>query len=588
MFNPKDKSQMQKLSQAMGYSWEQLQPFRDTRRKLLKNYAGKHYGNSTSEKMPVNLMELAANIYLQRLVASSPAIKIGPKRGMVQLNEICDRFEIAGNQLLSEIDLETTLSGGVFAAIFSAGIVKVGLNATQVEVGGFLHDSGQPFANTVSLDNWIHDMTADTFEQCQYFGDRYTITEDEAKVMFDAKGFKKLIPDADTTPETTAHDMSESNPAKREEFRTTYKVWDVWLPKQNLVLICADSGDKNEPVGEVLKVIEWAGPKIGPYHLLGFSFIDDNTMPLSPASLWEDLNELANRLFRKLGRQAERQKTVGLVQAGEGTTAAKITEANDGEWVEVSNPAAASEHKFGGIAPESLGFLVHVKDLFSYLAGNLDALGGLGPQSDTLGQDQLLGASASQRIQKMQKATYKWTLEIVESLLYWLWTDPWIDMPLVKRVPMLEGIGATASFGPNDRKGDFLDYNITIEPYSMQHQSPESKLMALKNIMDGFIGPLMPLMQAQGATINVQELFKQISSMANLPELNNILMYADPQEASEPIGEMPMKASQTKRTYERINRPGATRQGKDQILQQAMFGGKPQTSEAASLSRPTG
>ena len=76
-FNPKDLADVQKLSAAVGYSYGVLKPFRINRQNLLREYVGKNYSdNGATDRVPINLIELAMNIYLQRLVANDPAVAV--------------------------------------------------------------------------------------------------------------------------------------------------------------------------------------------------------------------------------------------------------------------------------------------------------------------------------------------------------------------------------------------------------------------------------------------------------------------------------------------------------------------------------
>ena len=66
--NPNRGLDIQQLSAAVGYSRRQLRVFRDKRLELLREYVGKHYSdNGAAKKVPVNLLELAMNIYLNCL-----------------------------------------------------------------------------------------------------------------------------------------------------------------------------------------------------------------------------------------------------------------------------------------------------------------------------------------------------------------------------------------------------------------------------------------------------------------------------------------------------------------------------------------
>ena len=69
----------------------------------------------------------------------------------------------------------------------------------------------------------------------------------------------------------------------------------------------------------------------------------------------------------------------------------------------MDDPQSINTFKFGGIDQQNLAFLLQVKNLFNYYGGNIDTLGGLGPQSSTVGQDRLISESASRRLADTRK-----------------------------------------------------------------------------------------------------------------------------------------------------------------------------------------
>ena len=587
-FNHKNPSDIAQLSKAVGYSYDTLKVFRDNRIGLMKEYVGAHYSESGStDKVPINLLELAMNIYLQKLVAKNPAISITTDHK--KLKEISNRFEIAGNHLIKEIRLGKTLETVVSAAMFSKGIVKIGLNISKVEVGGITHDSGQPFVDAISLDDWVEDMTASTNENGQYEGNYWYPTIDEAEELFPGETFTPVT--EETNKHDKDHNISEGSTTQREEFRPTVKLLDLFLKKQNLILQCTTTDDDKDPIDKVLKAIKWKGPENGPYRKLGFAQLEGNTMPLAPAMHWLDMHELTNNLFRKLGRQATRQKTVTGVRPGGQQDGDRIINASDGDMIAMDDPRNVMDYNSGGIKQETLAFMMVVKDTFSYMAGNLDMLGGLGPQSETLGQDQLLSVSASMRVQKMQKEATEFTTDVLRDLMWYLWYDPNPKQKdVVRKLAGFESISITIPFNPDDREGDYLEYNLEMEPYSMQHQTPESKVQGLRTIFAEIIMPLIPMMEQQGITLDIESFFKKLAKLTSLNELNDIVRYSSPNIEHEPVGSSDQvgRPAATTRTNVRVNRPGATNSGKSQILQQALLGGKPQASEIASLTRPTG
>jgi hypothetical protein len=295
------------------------------------------------------------------------------------------------------------------------------------------------------------------------------------------------------------------------------------------------------------------------------------------------------KLFRKCGRQAERQKTITGVRTGAEKDGSRVLKASDGDMIGLDDPKSTQEYKYGGVDPQTLAFLIQTKDLASYMWGNLDALGGLSPQADTLGQDQLLTANASKRIEDMQDRTVEFVKDVTTDLAWYLFTDPLIEMPLVKRVPGTD-IEIPTAFRAEDREGDFLDYNFDIEPYSMQHQSPGMRIQTLMEIFERLLAPAMPMLEAQGITINFEAFLQTISKYRNMPELQDILVFSGPPQSygEGPVGQPPKQSPVTTRRYERVNRPGATRSGKDHVLMQALLGQASQPAEAATLTRAVG
>ena len=579
----------QQLSKAVGYSRKCLDVYRKNRIDILRQLVGNHYSDSgADDKVPINLLELAINIYMQRLAAQAPQAEV--TTDYPELKEICTRTEISGNQLLEDMKLGDTLQMAVMGGIICQGIVKTGLNLQNVEVGGEQLQSGKAFASYVSMDDWVQDMTATDDENCQYEGNYYYVTIDEAEQMFPKhKGKFEEVDKQTQDSENKAHDISEGGAGQREEYKARVRLIDIYLKKEKKVLRCSTNDDEMDPINAVLATVDWSHRKRGPFHKLAFMKIDNNAMPVAPAMHWRDIHDLSNRLFRKLGRQADRQKTITGVRAGGDKDGNRVVEANDGDMIKLDDPQATKEYKYGGIQPETLGFLVMVKDLYSYMAGNLDVLGGLGAQSETLGQDQMLSASASMRIQKMQKTTITFVRDIIEDIYMYMWEDPLHNPTVTKKVKGFDDIAIQVPFGPEDRQAEFIRLNIDIEPYSMQHTTPEAKLQGLRTIFTEFVAPFIPMMQQQGVAVDFEMLFRKIGKLGNIPELNDILVYSNAQHEPQPQQAAGGKPATTTRNYNRRSIPGASSPGKSKILQQALFGGKQlQGSQAESLMRPTG
>lgn len=581
-----DAAKLKRLRESVTASFSKLKPYRDNRNAAVKEYTGKHFGergeDDDVDRVPVNLIELAASIYLRQLAARAPRALISTR--FAEIQSAAKDLELATNHLVDEIDLEASFKSVVLNALFGIGVMKIGMEpAHTVEVDGFLHDVGQPFADSIDLDDFVFDMSAKKFELVQYVGNKYCLPLDYVLEcdLYDEAARAKLKAQSDNTYEgkidTPISEAGHKAPKEDEQYEKLVELWDIYLPRENkLITYC---GNESVPP---LRSVDWEGPECGPYLILAFSEVPNNIFPLPPVAAWIDLHDLANRLFRKLGRQAERQKTVTFVQKGSANDGKNLGNASDGDMIGVDNPQGVAESKFGGVDATNLAFVLQLKDIFSSHAGNLEILGGLSPQSETLGQDQLLAGNASKRIADMQDRTSTFARKVIRSLAWYLWTDDFIELPLVKRV---EDVDIPINYTAEDREGDFLDYNIQIQPYSLQDMTPSARLQSIMQTLNA-IGPYMPLFQQSGRTLDPNKLLEIIAQYTNTPELEEIMVSMMPLPGDMPVGEPPGKMQNTKRTYERINRPGATTQGKDATMAQLLMGGNPQDAEKAAMMRP--
>jgi hypothetical protein len=580
-----EQKKLKRLQTAVKHSRKKLEAFRKNRVAAIRQYVGSHYGEaSTTEKVPVNFIELATNIYTRQLAARAPRVLVTTR--FKDLHPHASDLELAVNHLIKESKLAETMKSAVINALFGMGIVKIGMNVgATAYIEGAAHDVGQPFADSVDFDDWVHDATAKTWDEVAFAGNRFRLPHEYVMEsdLFENKDELKPTSKFDLpgNSDDKAEDIGKSRGGSDDdEYMDYVELWELWLPKDNLmVTVTADDAAK------VLRVVEWEGPENGPFHILGFSDVPNNVCPLPPVATWMDIHDLSNRIFRKLGRQAERQKTILGVRAAASKDGKNIVEANDGDVVTIDNPDGAREYRFGGVDQVGLGFFMQNKQLFSWMAGNLDSLGGLSAMSETVGQDQLLSQSASKRVADMQDRVLNFAKSISRDMAWYLWTDPLINLPLVKRVEQAN-IDIPIDFTPEDREGDFLDYNFDIEPYSMQDPSPSSRLQTLSTVFTQYILPFAPTLQQQGIGINFENFLRAVGKYANMPELDGILTFMQPQQGPpQPVGQMPAKSPVTTRNYVRTNRGGVTTQGKEQAMISQFMGQNVQPKEQALAQR---
>jgi len=605
--NPSNPKHLSRLISSIDWSLQNLAPFCRTRLEIIKQYTGHKYGErgGTSDRVPINLIRQAALIYQRHLVSSSPAVMISTRRD--QLRPAAKAMETWVNHRLKEIEIDSVLRSWVLDALFCIGIVKVGVcKYVQDFAQGLRHDYKAPFADVISLDDWVMDMNAQRFDAVAYAGHRFRMP---LRVALEEKSFKnkdalKATPKRAYGPrgEERAENLSLGSSAgfEEDEAEDMVELWEIWLPRDNLmVTLPADEGSNIR--NEVIRVVQYMGPEMGPFHLLNLGEVPDNIMPSSPLLDLMDLHDATNRIWRKVVNQALRQKFNLLVPGTNTDDGTRLTAAADGHAVRVDGAGQAQEVSSGGFAPAILTFAMECRNRFSQQAGNLDSLGGLGPQTETVGQEQIIKESSAKQMQDMQSRTLAGTKGIIESLIWHWWTDSdavyetELPLPYGGKTPPVNIIPGgrpdlEAAYDGNTlaREGDWLELNFDIDPYSLQHATPSQRASVLQGMLTQLLMPAGQMLQQQNITVNWEQVIRKLAHYQNLPDIEEILMFSAPASDSEPLDEAPRMPASTSRTYTRINRPGGTTQGRDAAMMQTLLGAGVQDAGMAALKNGVG
>ena len=585
-----DMNNYQRLQNAFQFSRDKLTPFRQRRLHTVRSYAGGNYGDGTNDRAhPVNLLGMAIDIYRRNLAARRPKVDVVPIRK--EMAGTAKKAEMMLNAILEEMNFEASLSAAVMDGLFSVGILKVGLTSSKGSKSrSIIHDAGLPFADAIDLDDFVIDMRARTMETVQFIGNRFIVNRDMAisSGLYEFHG--KEPAESIDSPYNEYGDqkietLSRSTSLVYDNGRMSpvIEMWEIYMPFEGRVVTfqCDQQGVPNfsDPIREV----DWEGPEIGPFHLLSLGDIPGQIMPLSPANNLVDLSEAMNRTMRKLVRQNDRAKTVGIVASGAEEDGERIIAANDGDMIRSDRPEATREIKFGGADPGTLAFALQLRDMFNYTGGNLDTIGGLSSVADTLGQEELIKASSSQKVQDMQARVTEFTRKVVKSIGLWAWYDPARTYVLTEDLGNT-GITVEIELKAKDRKeSEFFDLNFLIQPGSLQETIASERATTLNTFMTQTLIPMAPMMQEQGLQIDisayighmadltgVKEITDLISPVGVAPDVENAMGRANtspPGQGAPPV---------TRREYVRRNVPtGGTRESRDSQMSQMLMGSKP-------------
>lgn len=565
MLDPENPRHIARLNADIDASRQKLEPFREGHRQAHEQIIGCYYSeDSPTKAVPVNLMELARTVLMSQLVSNPPRAKVFTSERSYRA--VGNKLQSVINRELESFGVHRELRRCVSNSLISIGILKVCAKPEgSYEYHGLEFDNNVPYVKNILLENWVHDMSVDTIDEVRFLGHQYFMDFEEAREdpTFDPEVRKTLRPmESEFGGVERMNELSGPIGTESEAYKRV-ACWEIYLPKERLMVTL--TGDrKSKP----LKVVEWDGPKRGPFHMLYFAEVDGNTMPLAPAMLWRPLHDAVNQMFRKFVRQADRQKTIGLALGQDSEDAKTMMDTPDGGVGGVANPSAVTEVSFGGMNQQNFAFYMEARQLFSYLNGNIDIMGGSGPQSETLGQDQMLERNSNRRMQWMQDEVILFTKRVLEDFGYYLWRDPLKVYQATVEIDGLDPI-ETALYPEERMSHDYYRHMIDVNPHSMQFFSPGQRMAMIDDVMMNTIMPAMQALAAQGIQVDFAKWLKLKAEYANLPELNEILIAMG--QPIDQVGES-RQSPVTVRTNERVNRsPGMSREGGEQATIQSLL-----------------
>ena len=531
----KDKKDVRKYFprrvQENAEQWKiQTEDMRKLRIKMLAHYAGGWFsGKSKGDQQPLNLIDRGVQIIGPYLVGGPPKVLIDAKRGLASNRPFARTLELALEHLFREMKFhQYTMRPAVFNSLFSMGVVKTGImKSKEVEIYGHLHDIGQPYADNIDWDDYRGDPMARHREENEQEGHEYTMPWDFVIESGLFKNYDKLKPDIDATEWETkpgAVSLEQGQGGVRyERLRKVARLQDFWIPDEGVVITLPLMGQGRR----IMRTVEWDGPESGPFDVLGYRYFSDSTISIPPVFTWLGYNKIINQLVAKMNNQAQRERKIVAYDLGASQDAKYIAQTPDGSTVGVRNIEGIKELEMGGVSETNFQFISYMEQQFSIAGGNLYTIGGRETGAETLGQEQMLQANASKALEDMVQQVHQFTSSIIEKLAWFMWSDPLIDLPVIKRVA---GYELETSFSQETKEGDFFDYGFDIEPYSMSRMNPEIRYQRLMQLVSQVVLPTAQIAAAQGSQLNVDELVKETARFLDVRNLDRWWSPAIPQE----------------------------------------------------------
>ncbi len=516
-----------------------MEGFRFNRNKMLRTICGRHYGsNAVPKAHPVNLLHLTWLVFTANLVANQPKVRVTTRKK--HLRPYAFAFEHELNQMLRQMDLRTTMRRIVFDSIPGVGLSKTGLFAgSELDLGAEKVPVAELFFDSVDVDDFVFDTGARGPDEVQWEGHRFRLPE---HVVHDSGAFEnteKLV--ARYKPfgaEDLAEDIGGSSHTYHE-LNPMIELYEVYIPEERLVVTLPLDGQGLKPLRERT----WEGPPDGPLGMLGYGEVSNNVLPLPPLANLYDLNEVANRLFRKLYRQMDREKIVTIAEKGYEQDAEAIRDAGDGDLAQVRRLDKVMVQQFPGPSKDLFASLSTVVQLFSRQAGNIELLGGLRASARSATEAAFLQENSGVRMLDMRVCMEEFGRKQIEKMAYFRHTDPLQEVTVWVQVPNTQ-IEVPVMLTPETRKGSFEDLRIEFISNSMSPKDPEKYAERLYQWFTQVVLPTIQFAQAQGTDLDVPAAVRLLAHHMQIEDADEIYRPATAQDsASRAEGMVPLDQS---------------------------------------------
>jgi hypothetical protein len=540
---------LDRLKNSLHREYQALGKLRRQRARFLGLGAGPNYPHDTTDDGWYGWDKGAEDILpIMRKSAEYTAISLAANCPRVLVtSQYPDRlpftrtYENAVNLFLKNMHAEEQFLAWALNGHYSLGIMKVYMADSVpvwIEESEWM-DPGRPYLQNISPHHFVYDTMATQFEHCQFLADRYrmpfeAIVTDNRFSASLRKRLKELGP-------IHKADISSEEPWRRVAFDDSQLedmifLSDVFITKEKKVYTYVIDKEFNILIDEPLAVIDWDGQETGPYHFLNLGPVPDKTTPSSPAQNLELLANAANSLYRQLLKQAKMQRTV--ISVGSDVDDNEMTALRDAEDLSfIRTQVAIAQARIGGADQNNFAFFLNMLDQTNKYSGNVDMALGMAQTADTASQESMLAAGASRAEGYIQQIFVRAVRGVVKELGRLLFASNGTSYQMKRDIA--PGIAPDdpwkAAVEEGSRMGEFQEYDLDIEPFSMAYKPPQQRVMELQQTFSELV-PLAPLLMQQGVMPDVNYYIQEKARLLNNSCLEKLLVSIAPPEQQAGAG----------------------------------------------------
>lgn len=431
MINLKDEKAISRLIKA---SREEREKRATNWRKFLSEFIGSRWRSGVGAKRSSNQVHTYVETFMAVLMFAEPEVKW--KARFEHMNQIvADVMSKATQHSMSESKVIEEIERCVFDSLIAFGVMKTGLqpgspfanvDSAMIDGSDGPFDPLLPFGERISPFDFLWDDTAKHWRQWQWCGHEF---ERDLEAVFRDPRYKipdGLYPESVKVQANQRHEGMSKRGDKwkadmREAMPDVANLAELYFAFENRIVTLIEVTPDQ---WVIIRNAPFLGPEDGPYHLLGYQFEGDSSIPISPmSSWWQQWAALEAQEF-DLTQQVKEEKTVVAFPKTAKKSAQLLKEARDHSFV-VGIDEPGVQLTYGGATEQKIFAVADARQRFEHASGMSDIMRGVPTRGEqTATAVTLQDRYSNIRLEKMGRRVTSFAKEIIRDFGWFHFYDP--------------------------------------------------------------------------------------------------------------------------------------------------------------------
>jgi hypothetical protein len=474
--------------------------FTKQQKKLTQRFVGNFYSEGMkSDPAPENMLLTFQASILPQLCYDNPQVQVKAMRPITG-GDVATWMQQGCNQWIKLRDIVDDLMRVAVESLYSYGVMKVGVEPWHrhtpepgTDETSYRMQPHLPFLTQVPNTDYAFDPECKQWEYRRWEAMRLVrdLEDVQADESYDQAARAQVVAAYDTKGDKARLVPLESS----VQTSTRVELWEVYYNETGQIGVLCETTQGGATWLRPLQKMQGPG---SPYVLVGGYYVPGSPIPLSIlAAVADQFNEL-NAHAAAASKEETNRKKIGIVNGDDDKTANSVLRARNGDVLKVKgfDTRMVANLEIGGTSAERLNYITALRDRLDRLMGQSDAIRGTANGDKTATEVSVAQDNASIRVQLLQRHWRRGVRAALEKVCWYLFNDPAVVFWVAYEDEAGQDMEGKFLGGlqPGQEDLHWTDYNLSVEPLSMQRVDPQRQAQIAQMTLDVAmaIAPMIP------------------------------------------------------------------------------------------------